>query len=123
MKPIKERIDKYKKELIAKQKVLEKYYKSYSNINQKIKDTKSSISDLTNKINSLETKLLSEMLMKKGISISEISKAVENGTFDVSVSESRNENGAICSTEIVNNVTEKENEDEISNSRKPVGSA
>ena len=123
MKPIKERIDKYKKELIAKQKVLEKYYKSYSNINQKIKDTKSSISDLTNKINSLETKLLSEMLMKKGISIAEISKAVEKGAFDKSVSESGDENGAIYSTDTDNNTTEKENEDEISNSRKTVGGA
>ncbi len=121
MKPIKERIEKYNKNLIAKQRALEKYNKSCSNINQKIRETKSAISDLESRINSLETKLLSEMLMKKGISISEISKAVENGTFDVSVSESRNENGAICSTE--NNETEKETEDEISNSRKTVGGA
>ncbi|MDE7192945.1 MAG: hypothetical protein K2O14_03140 [Oscillospiraceae bacterium] len=120
-----DRLRYQKKRLGEKEKQLERFTASLETAKENIKNVNREIADIKSEIANIETRLLAEMIAQKGISISELSAAIEAGVLaDITEkppdkSEKTDiEKSAIYGT---TELPEKEGLDEISSSGETVG--
>lgn len=111
-----QRLNSLKKQSVEKQNEIDKQNKTISDARAKIQQLNA---ELTEQMAVFEGRILSDTLRKKGIDLSEVTAAIEAGLFDkppVSPTPTPTETeGATYSTKI-NNVSDKEDIDEVSDS-------
>ncbi len=120
-----DRLRYQKKRLGEKEKQLERFTASLETAKENIKNVNKEIADIKAEIANIETRLLAEMIAQKGISISELSAAIEKGVL-ANITEKPSdksektdvEKNALCGT---TELPEKEGLDEVSNSGETVG--
>ena len=122
-----DRLRYQKKRLSDKEKQLERLTASLETARENIKTVNREIADIKSEITNIETRLLAEMIAQKGITVAELSAAIEAGVL-ANVSEKPSDNtvntvdngSAICGT---NELPETEGLDETGSSGETVGSA
>lgn len=125
-----DRLRYQKKRLSDKEKQLERLTASLETARENIKNVNKDISDIKAEITNIETRLLAEMIAQKGITVADLSAAIEAGLL-TNVSEkppdssesTDNEKSAICGTTDKTTLPEKEGLDEAGSSGETVGSA
>lgn len=137
-----DRLRHQKRRLSEKQKQLERFTKDLETAKENIKNVNKEIADIKTEIANIETRLLAEMIAQKGITIAELSAAIEAGalanvpekppdnsdenncaTYSTSSSSTENGNCATYSTNDNEELPEKEGLDEISGSGETLGGA
>lgn len=116
-----ERLNKQNRILAEKQKQLDKLNKTIETARENIKLITREIGEIKDEITALETRILTEAISQRGISVAELAAAIETGTFipEKPPDIPENKNGAESSTD--NTLTEKEVTDEVSGSGKALG--
>lgn len=109
-----ERLKTQNRKLAEKQKQLDKLNKTIETARESIKVINREIGEIKDEINTLETRILTEAISQRGISVAELAAAIETGTFNPD-----NKNGAENNTD--STLTEKEVTDEVSGSGKALG--
>ena len=118
-----QRLNSLKKQSVEKQNEIDKQNKNISDARAKIQKLTSELTEITEQMVVFEGRILSDTLRKKGIDLSEVTAAIEAGLFDKSpvsptptpTQEQAQTEGATYSTE-KNNVSDKEDIDEVSDS-------
>ena len=120
-----QRLNSLKKQSVEKQNEIEKQNKTISDARAKIQQLNAELTEITEQMVVFEGRILSDTLRKKGIDLSEVTAAIEAGLFDkppvsptttpTSTPTQTETEGATYSTEI-NNVSDKEDIDEVSDS-------
>ena len=118
-----QRLNSLKKQSVEKQNEIDKQNKNISDARAKIQKLTSELTEITEQMVVFEGRILSDTLRKKGIDLSEVTAAIEAGLFDkppvsptpTPTQEQAQTGGATYSTE-KNNVTDKEDIDEVSDS-------
>lgn len=122
-----ERLRYQKKRLGEKEKQLERFTASLETTRENIKNTNREIADIKAEIANIETRLLAEMIAQKGITVAELSAAIEAGALaNISEKPPDNSTDINCATYGTNEnevLPEKEGLDEVSSSGKAVGGA
>ena len=117
------RLNSLKKQSVEKQNEIEKQNKTISDARAKIQQLNAELTTITEQMEIYEGRILSDTLRKKGIDLSEVTAAIEAGLFDkppvsptpTPTQEQAQTEGATYSTE-KNNVSDKEDIDEVSDS-------
>ena len=118
-----QRLNSLKKQSVEKQNEIEKQNKTISDARAKIQQLNAELTEITEQMVIFEGRILSDTLRKKGIDLSEITAAIEAGLFDkptvspttMPTPTQTETGGATYSTE-KNNVSDKEDIDEVSDS-------
>ena len=116
-----QRLNSLKKQSVEKQNEIDKQNKNISDARAKIQKLTSELTEITEQMVVFEGRILSDTLRKKGIDLSEVTAAIEAGLFDKSpvsptpTQATTETEGATYSTE-KNNVSDKEDIDEVSDS-------
>lgn len=118
-----QRLNSLKKQSVEKQNEIDKQNKNISDARAKIQKLTSELTEITEQMVVFEGRILSDTLRKKGIDLSEVTAAIEAGLFDkppvsptpTPTQEQAQTEGATYSTE-KNNVSDKEDIDEVSDS-------
>ena len=120
-----DRLRTQRKKLSDKEKQLEKLVKGIETARENIKAVNKEIADIKEEIQVLETRILTDTIANKGISIEEIAAAIEAGWFDKTETEKPpDENCATYSTNNSETNSDKEVlDDEISGSGETRGGA
>ena len=120
-----DRLKTQRKKLSDKEKQLEKLVKGIETARENIKSVNKEIADIKEEIQVLETRILTDTIANKGISIEEIAAAIEAGWFDKAETEKPpDENCATYSTNNSETKSDKEVlDDEISSSGETRGGA
>jgi len=101
-----ERLRAQNKRLSEKQNQLAKLSESVEKTREKIRTVNREISEIKEEISALETRILTETIAQKGISVSELAAAIEAGA--IIPEKSDNEKCAICSTNFSGTSSDKE---------------
>lgn len=124
-----DRLRYQKKRLADKEKQLERFNANLETARENIKNVNKEIADIKDEITGIETRLLAEMIAQKGITVAELSAAIEAGALanvaetPPDKSESTEINSAAYGTEDGAKLSDKEGLDEISDSGETVGGA
>ncbi len=125
-----DRLRYQKKRLGEKEKQLERFTASLETARENIKNVNREIADIKAEIANIETRLLAEMIAQKGISISELSAAIEAGALDSTPEKppdnavnTADKGSAICGTTDNETLPEKEGLNEVGSSGKALSSA
>ena len=129
-----DRLRTQRKKLSEKENQLEKLVKGIETARENIKAVNKEIADIKDEIQMLETRILTDTIANKGITIEEIAAAIEAGWFDKAETEkppdttdtSVENNCATYSTNTEDSETKSEKEvldDEVSSSGETVGGA
>lgn len=118
-----QRLNSLKKQSVEKQNEIDKLNKTISDARAKIQQLNAELTEITEQMVIFEGRILSDTLRKKGIDLSEVTAAIEAGLFDkppvsptpTPTQEQAQTEGATYSTE-KNNVSDKEDIDEVSDS-------
>ena len=118
-----QRLNSLKKQSVEKRNEIDKQNKNISDARAKIQKLTSELTEITEQMVVFEGRILSDTLRKKGIDLSEVTAAIEAGLFDkppvsptpTPTQEQAQTEGATYSTE-KNNVSDKEDIDEVSDS-------
>ena len=120
-----QRLNSLKKQSVEKQNEIEKQNKTISDARAKIQQLNAELTAITEQMGIYEGRILSDTLRKKGIDLSEVTAAIDAGLFDkppaspiptpTPTPTQTETEGATYSTE-KNNVTDKEDIDEVSDS-------
>ncbi len=108
-----ERLKAQNKRLSEKQNQLAKLSESAEKTREKIRNVNREIGEIKEEISALETRILTETIAHKGISVSELAAAIEAGAIipekpPNSPEKSDNEKRAICSTNFSGTSSDKE---------------
>lgn len=76
-----DRLRYQKKRLSDKEKQLERFTASLETARENIKNVNKEIADIKTEITNIETRLLAEMIAQKGITVAELSAAIEAGVL------------------------------------------
>lgn len=125
-----DRLRYQRKRLADKERQLERHTVSLETARENIKNVNKEIADIKAEITNIETRVLAEMISQKGITVAELSAAIEAGVLanapekPPDKSDSTDNNAcATYSTSDNKNIPEKEGLDEISDSGETVGGA
>ncbi len=122
-----DRLRYQKKRLGEKEKQLERFTASLETAKENIKNTSREIADIKAEIANIETRLLAEMIAQKGISLSELSAAIEAGALDNTPEKPPDNSEKLNDTNVATYGTtelpEKEGLNEVGSSGETVGSA
>ncbi len=105
-----ERLKAQNKRLCEKQKALEKLFETVEITREKIKTANKEIAEIKDEISALETRILTETITQKGISVSELAAAIKAGSFiyEKPSDKSNDENCATYSTNSSEALVEKD---------------
>ncbi|MBD5156115.1 MAG: aminoacyltransferase [Butyrivibrio sp.] len=113
-----ERLKTQNRKLAEKQKQLDKLNKTVETARESIKVINREIGEIKDEISALETRILTEAISQRGISVAELAAAIETGTF---IPEKPPDSKSSTENSTDKTLTEKEVTDEVSGSGKALG--
>lgn len=116
-----ERLKTQNRKLAEKQKQLDKLNKTIETARESIKVINREIGEIKDEINALETRILTEAISQRGISVAELAAAIKTGTFIPEKPPAAPDNKNVAENSNDNTLTEKEVTDEVSGSGKVLG--